>query len=131
MRSVSRAKLLDQAVFFTDVKRITFLLHFCVSQFIYLTTYFFFLFSWDYIRSKNTVNILIKNWLDMCIAALVYWAVGFALTFGPSYGRFMGTSYFFFNGMPGKYWHYLMGIGPNTKKIPQNSGKQIRIPEGM
>ena len=27
--------------------------------------------------------------------------------------------------------HYLMGIGPNTKKIPQNSGKQIRIPEGM
>ena len=26
---------------------------------------------------------------------------------------------------------YLMGIGPNTKKIPQNSGKQIRIPEGM
>ena len=30
------------------------------------------------------------------------------------------------------YAHYLMGIGPNTKKkIPQNSGKQIRIPEGM
>ena len=27
--------------------------------------------------------------------------------------------------------HYLMGIGPNTKQIPQNSGKQIRIPEGM
>ena len=27
--------------------------------------------------------------------------------------------------------HYLMGLGPNTKKIPQNSGKQIRIPEGM
>ena len=27
--------------------------------------------------------------------------------------------------------HYLMGIGPNTKKIPQNSGKQIRIPEGV
>ena len=27
--------------------------------------------------------------------------------------------------------HYLMGMGPNTKKIPHNSGKQIRIPEGM
>ena len=27
--------------------------------------------------------------------------------------------------------HYLMELGPNTKKIPQNSGKQIRIPEGM
>ena len=29
------------------------------------------------------------------------------------------------------YPHYLMGLGPNPKKIPQNSGKQIRIPEGM
>ena len=27
--------------------------------------------------------------------------------------------------------HYLMAIGPNPKKIPQNSGKQIWIPEGM
>ena len=27
--------------------------------------------------------------------------------------------------------HYLMGLGPNQKKIPQNSGKQIRIPEGV
>ena len=30
-----------------------------------------------------------------------------------------------------KRHHYLMGLEPNTKKIPQNSGKQIRIPEGM
>ena len=27
--------------------------------------------------------------------------------------------------------HYLIELGPNTKKIPQNSGKQIQIPEGM
>ncbi len=56
-------------------------------------------------RSKNTVNILIKNWLDMCIGALVYWAVGFAFTFGEStegLDRFMGTSYFFFYDMPSK-----------------------------
>ena len=26
--------------------------------------------------------------------------------------------------------HYLMGLEPNLKKIPQNSGKQIRIPDG-
>ena len=55
-------------------------------------------------RSKNTVNILIKNWLDMCIGALVYWAVGFGLTFGestPGLERIMGTSYFFFYDMPG------------------------------
>ena len=49
------------------------------------------------------MNILIKNWLDMCIGALVYWACGFAITFGesrPGIGHFMGTSYFFFYQMP-------------------------------
>ena len=55
-----------------------------------------------YYRSKNTVNILIKNWLDMCIGALVYWALGFGFTFGESKGRFLGASYFFFANMPGK-----------------------------
>ena len=25
------------------------------------------------VRSKNTVNILIKNWLDLCIGAVVFW----------------------------------------------------------
>ena len=35
--------------------------------------------------------------------------------------------YIFLNFISG---HYLMGLGPNLKTIPQNSGKQIRIPEG-
>ena len=49
------------------------------------------------------MNILIKNWLDMCIGAMVYWAVGFAITFGksrPGIAYFMGTSYYFFYEMP-------------------------------
>lgn len=28
------------------------------------------------------MNILIKNWLDMCLGAIVYWALGFGLTWG-------------------------------------------------
>jgi ammonia channel protein AmtB len=41
----------------------------------------------------------------MCIGALVYWAVGFAITFGESrtgFSLFTGTSYFFFYKMPSK-----------------------------
>ena len=34
------------------------------------------------VRSKNTVNILLKNWLDLCIGAIVFWAIGFALMNG-------------------------------------------------
>ena len=34
------------------------------------------------VRSKNTVNILLKSWLDLCIGAIVFWASGFALMNG-------------------------------------------------
>merc|ERR1719431_1028482 len=51
------------------------------------------------VRSKNTVNILIKNWLDMCICAVVFRACGFGLIYGPDKGHFIGSSYFFFQGM--------------------------------
>ena len=36
------------------------------------------------IRSKNTVNYLTKSYMDFSIAALSYWAFGFALMFGGS-----------------------------------------------
>ena len=55
----------------------------------------------NFSRSKNTVNILIKNWLDMCIGAVVFWAFGFGLIYGPDKGHFIGSSYFFFHGMEG------------------------------
>ncbi len=35
-------------------------------------------------RSKNTVNIIIKNLLTVSIGALLYFIVGFAIMFGPS-----------------------------------------------
>ena len=57
------------------------------------------------------MNILIKNWLDMCIGAMVYWAVGFAITFGksrPGIAYFMGTSYYFFHEMPREYHIFCM-----------------------
>lgn len=53
-------------------------------------------------RAKNTVNILTKNVLDFCIAALAFFAFGFALMFGgsgapglESGNAFIGTSGFF------------------------------------
>lgn len=47
-------------------------------------------------RSKNTVNILAKNFIVFGIASLGYWALGFALMFG-SGTSLMGTSGFFFS----------------------------------
>ena len=58
------------------------------------------------IRSKSTVNYMTKSFLDFCIAALSFWAFGFALMFGGSAaasgladGNFLvGTSGFFLTG---------------------------------
>lgn len=52
------------------------------------------------VRSKNTVNILIKNWLDMCLGAIAYWAVGFGLTWGEFGNGFCGGSYYFGVNVP-------------------------------
>ena len=45
-------------------------------------------------RSKNTVNILMKNLLTLSIGAILYFVVGFALMFGPSAFGLIGTEGF-------------------------------------
>lgn len=44
------------------------------------------------VRSKNTINVAIKNLLDFCVAAIAFWAFGFALMFGASAGGWVGTT---------------------------------------
>jgi Amt family ammonium transporter len=47
------------------------------------------------VRSKNTVNILIKNLLDCLIGGVAYWAIGWAVAYGDTGNYFIGTSNFF------------------------------------
>ena len=35
-------------------------------------------------RSKNAVNIAMKNLLDICVGSLTYWFVGYSLMYGDS-----------------------------------------------
>lgn len=44
------------------------------------------------IRAKNSINVAIKNLVDFCVAALLFWAFGFALMFGGSQAGLFGTS---------------------------------------
>lgn len=46
-------------------------------------------------RTKNAVNVMMKNYLDCCVASLLFWAVGFGLMFGASATGWLGTSRFF------------------------------------
>ncbi len=49
-------------------------------------------------RAKNSVNVAIKNLVDFCVAATVFWAFGFALMFGASCAGWIGTSDFLVGG---------------------------------
>jgi len=46
-------------------------------------------------RSKNNVNVAVKNLTDFCVSSMVFWAVGFGLMFGASNAGWFGTSSFF------------------------------------
>ena len=41
-------------------------------------------------RSKNACNIMMKNLLDFCFGALIFWAVGYALMFGEGGNSWVG-----------------------------------------
>ncbi|MDH5775509.1 MAG: diguanylate cyclase, partial [Nitrospirota bacterium] len=49
------------------------------------------------VRAKNSINVAIKNLVDFCTSSLGFWAVGFAIMFGPTAAGMAGTEGFFFN----------------------------------
>ena len=53
-------------------------------------------------RTKNSINVAIKNVADFGISLLLFWAFGFALMFGLSHEGLIGTTLFFpnFTGEP-------------------------------
>ncbi|MCX7633593.1 MAG: ammonium transporter [Turneriella sp.] len=54
-------------------------------------------------RSKNSINVAIKNVTDFGVATVAFWLLGFGLMFGQSYAGITGTSGFLaiFNGGSG------------------------------
>ncbi len=46
------------------------------------------------VRSKNSVNVLMKNYVDMCFGAVVFWMLGFGLMFGTNPTGWIGTDHF-------------------------------------
>ena len=48
-------------------------------------------------RTKNSVNVAIKNLIDLGISILLFWGVGYAIAFGDSQFGILGTNYFGFN----------------------------------
>ena len=48
-------------------------------------------------RAKNSINVAIKNLVDLAISILVFWGLGYGLIFGTSLGGIVGGDRFWFN----------------------------------
>ncbi len=46
-------------------------------------------------RAKNSVNVLMKNYMDMCLGGVIFWAWGFGLMFGDNPTGWLGMDQFF------------------------------------
>lgn len=55
-------------------------------------------------RSKNAVNVIMKNYMDACTGGLIFWLFGFGLMFGANPSGWIGTDWF----MPqsGSHWDW-------------------------
>ena len=59
------------------------------------------------VRSKNAINVIMKNYTDMCFGALAFWAIGYGIMFGTTtdgWGLF-GTDSFM---LEGSSWDYMI-----------------------
>ena len=45
-------------------------------------------------RSKNAVNVVMKNYMDVCIGSIVFWFVGYGLMFGDNPSGWFGITHF-------------------------------------
>ena len=62
----------------------------------------FALVEGGFVRARNVVNIFMKNFFDLSIGAVGYWAIGFGLMFGTG-NAFFGSEWFLLSGMPDVY----------------------------
>jgi ammonium transporter, Amt family len=45
-------------------------------------------------RSKNAVNVVMKNYMDVCLGSLMFWLIGFGLMFGTNASGWFGGDHF-------------------------------------
>ncbi len=56
-------------------------------------------------RTKNTANILMKNFMTISLGVIVYWAVGWGIMYGADFAGLIGIDQFFLMGADNAVWN--------------------------
>lgn len=59
-------------------------------------------------RAKNALNVVMKNYMDLCVGTLVFWAVGFGLMFGTNPSGWFGEDHFALSQADHSTWAMIM-----------------------
>ncbi len=59
-------------------------------------------------RSKNAVNVIMKNYMDACVGGLIFWLFGFGLMFGANPSGWFGTDSFLPQAGSAWDWSFLL-----------------------
>jgi len=55
-------------------------------------------------RARNAVNVVMKNYMDVCLGSLMFWLVGYGLMFGDNPTGWIGMDHFALNhGLPSEF----------------------------
>ena len=68
----------------------------CAAMLVFVMQAGFLCLESGLVRSKNSINVSAKNISDFTVSSTIFWAVGFAIMFGDSYGGIIGTDNFLF-----------------------------------
>jgi Amt family ammonium transporter len=61
---------------------------------LFFSSYSIRLYECGAVRAKNSQNIMIKNMMDGCVAALSYYLVGYGFAYGASGNSFIGSGFY-------------------------------------
>ncbi|MFK7778979.1 MAG: hypothetical protein QM501_12820 [Gimesia sp.] len=72
----------------------------CIAAFlVFFMQAGFALVEAGFTRSKNAINIIMKNLMDFSIGSISFWAIGFGLMFGMTSNGWIGWGDFFVSGL--------------------------------
>ena len=73
------------------------------------------------VRSKNTTNILVKNFGDLCLGVVAFFVVGYALAFSDG-NEWVGDQYFGLVGLPASLLPHVFMQGGEDCNLKPISG---------